>query len=68
MDKQHNNNEPTRVTFRKRGKAHRGLIITTHNGRNHLAAACSCPGSRNGRLTNGAQIVCQGWDRANCQN
>ena len=53
----------TRVTFRKTGKTHRGLLI---EGR--LVASCKCPGSQNGKLTNGAVIICEGWEKANCQN
>ena len=50
------------VTFRNYdGKAHRGVIIS-----GALFACCSCPGSRNGRLTNGAKIICEGHDKANC--
>lgn len=59
--------ETIQVTFRKRGKAHRGLFMTDDRGR-YLVAACSCPGSQNGRLTKGAQIVCYGWDKSNCSN
>jgi hypothetical protein len=55
--------EMKKVTFRKRGKAHRGLI---YDGR--LVAACSCPGSQNGRLTKGAMIVCEGWEKSNCKH
>ena len=59
-----NETEIKKVTFRKRGgKAHRGLL----RGK-WLTAACTCPGSQNGRLTNGAQIICEGWDKANCNN
>lgn len=54
-------NEMTKVTFRKTGKCHRGLV---RDG--WLVAACSCPGSQNGKLTNGAQIICEGWDKATC--
>jgi hypothetical protein len=54
----------TKVTFRKRGKAHRGLQRPDGS----LVAACSCPGSQNGRLTNGAQIICEGWDKSNCKH
>lgn len=50
------------VTFRNRGKAHRGVLF---NG-NFLIACCSCPGSQNGRLTNGAVIICEGHEAANC--
>jgi hypothetical protein len=58
----------TKITFRKRGKVHhRGLIRENQYGQ-YLVAVCSCPGSQNGRLIKGAQIVCQGWDRSNCQN
>ena len=59
--------EPRKVTFRKRGKAHRGLMMP-FNDSEYLVAACSCPGSQNGTLTNGASIICDGWDRANCEN
>jgi hypothetical protein len=52
-----------KVTFRKTGKAHRGLL----DGK-YLIASCSCPGSQNGKLTHGAQIICEGWERANCQH
>lgn len=58
--------ECRRVTFRNRGKAHRGLIMN-YNGREYLTAACECPGSQNGKLTNGAQIICDGWERSNCR-
>jgi hypothetical protein len=53
--------EPTKVTFRKTGKTHKGVLIA---GR--LVAACSCPGSQNGKLTNGAALICEGWDRVTC--
>jgi hypothetical protein len=53
--------ETQKVTFRKTGKTHKGIII---NGR--LVAACSCPGSQNGKLTNGAQLICEGWEKATC--
>lgn len=49
------------VTFRNGGKAHRGVL---HG--NFLMACCSCPGSQNGRLTNGAVIICEGHDKSNC--
>ena len=55
--------ETKKVTFRKRGKAHRGLIM---NGR--LVATCGCPGSQRGTLTNGAQLICEGWEKSNCKN
>jgi hypothetical protein len=55
--------EMKKVTFRKRGKAHKGLIM---DGR--LVASCSCPGSQNGKLTKGAWVVCEGWEKANCGN
>ena len=55
------------VTFRKSGKAHRGVIFPARDGRReYLAASCHCPGSQNGRLTNGAAVICEGWDKANC--
>ena len=49
------------VTFRNGGKAHRGIMFG-----GFLMACCSCPGSQNGRLTNGATIICEGHDKANC--
>lgn len=57
------------ASFRKSGKVHRGLI-SRDGGK--LTASCSCTGSRNGKLTNGASILCQdedseaGWKLANC--
>lgn len=52
------------VTFRtNNGKAHRGVVIS-----GALFACCSCPGSQNGRLTNGAVIICEGHEKANCGN
>ena len=57
-----NTTELTKVTFRKSGKAHRG--IRRPDGRVH--AACSCPGSVNGSLTKGAQVLAEGWEKANC--
>lgn len=59
--------EMKKVTFRNRGKAHRGLYYIYSDGRNFLTAACSCPGSQNGSLTNGATIVRDGWENANCK-
>jgi hypothetical protein len=53
------------VTFRTRnGKAHRGLIDKD----GWLIPSCSCPGSKNGRLINGAQIIAEGHDKSNCGN
>lgn len=49
------------VTFRNRGKAHRGVLIG-----GFLMACCSCPGSQNGSLTKGAVIICEGHEAANC--
>lgn len=54
--------EIKKVTFRNRGKTHRGLLM---NG--WLRASCSCPGSQNGKLTNGAVIICDGWEKAHCE-
>jgi len=59
--------KPKQVAFRKSGKAHRGLIMPDDHG-GYLVAACSCPGSQNGRLTHGAQITGETWDKANCGN
>lgn len=59
------------VSFRKNGKVHRGLVDKDGS---HLKASCTCPGSRNGRLTNGASILLTnedreiGWKLANCEN
>jgi len=59
----------TLVTFRKTGKAHRGVFWKTPRFPNgYLNAVCGCPGSANGRLTSGAQIVCEGHARSNCGN
>jgi hypothetical protein len=52
------------ATFRKNGKAHRG--IQYEDGTLH--ASCRCPGSRNGRLTSGAQIIAEGWELSNCEH
>ena len=60
--------EPKKVTFRKTGKTHRGLIMRDTRRGEWLVATCSCPGSQNGRLTNGAQVLCEGWDKANCKH
>jgi hypothetical protein len=54
-------NEAQKVTFRNNGKNHRGVLIS-----GSLFATCRCPGSQNGRLTNGAKIVCEGHEQANC--
>ena len=51
------------VTFRKNGKAHRGLIME-----GSLFASCKCPGSRNGSLTRGASILADGWEISNCEH
>jgi hypothetical protein len=56
------------VTFRKTGKCHRGIVLIEEGRSDWLVAACSCPGSQRGTLTKGATIVCEGWNRANCQN
>jgi len=54
----------TKVTFRSNnGKAHRGVVID-----GALFACCSCPGSRNGRLVEGAKIICESHEKANCEN
>ena len=61
--------EYVKVTFRKTGKAHRGLIVPANEYHGeYLTAACSCPGSQNGRLTKGSQILSDCWDKANCEN
>ena len=58
-------NEPKKVTFRTgASKAHRGLVFPD----GWLVAVCGCPGSQNGRLTKSAKIICDGWDKSNCQN
>ena len=61
-----------KVTFRKFGKAHRGLLIpSTRQGEENqkqLYASCSCQGSRNGTLTNGAVIIGKDWQQSNCRN
>jgi hypothetical protein len=54
------------VTFRNRGKAHRGIVTVGGNLNGWLRASCSCPGSQNGKLTRGATIICDGWDNSNC--
>ena len=56
--------ELRRVTFRKgAGKAHRGVI---RDGEHRVNCVCGCPGSNNGSLTNGAVIIAEGWEKANC--
>jgi hypothetical protein len=53
------------ATFRKHGKAHRGLIHEDGT----LTASCSCPGAKNGRLASGAFIIANdGWELSNCGN
>jgi hypothetical protein len=53
-----------RVTFRKAGgKAHRGIV---HEGCERPSAVCGCPGASNGSLTQGAEIIAEGWEKANC--
>ena len=54
-------NEAQKVTFRNNGKNHRGVLIS-----GSLFATCRCTGSQNGRLTNGAKIVCEGHQQATC--
>ena len=57
----------TKVTFRTHGgKAHRGLLTVDAGGK-WLVAVCGCPGSNNGRLTKGAQVICEGWEKSNCR-
>lgn len=58
--------EGTKVGFRKTGKVHRGWFMKDDRG-TWLRCACSCPGSNNGSLKNGARIVCEGWEKANCE-
>ena len=60
-------NTERKIVFRNRGKAHRGLVLSGTNGE-YLVASCRCPGSQNGSLTRGAQIICEGWDRATCRD
>jgi hypothetical protein len=61
-----------RVTIRKYGKAHRALVctVTPKTGKTFetLRAVCMCPGSASGWLAKDAQIVCDGWDQADCGN
>jgi hypothetical protein len=57
--------EPKKVTFRKNGgKSHKGLVWPE----GWMSVACSCPGSANGSLKNGARIICDGWEKSNCGN
>ncbi len=55
--------ELKKFSFRNGGKVHRGGDL---NG--FQFAVCKCPGSRNGRLLQGAVRVAEGWDEVNCGN
>ena len=58
--------ELKRVTFRVGGKAHRGLIDVGGPYDGWFRASCSCPGSKNGKVVKGAQIIGEGWEKSNC--
>jgi len=56
------NTYPVKFSFRKSGKVHRGLRFED----GWQCCACRCPGSQNGTLIQGATIVAEGWEVANC--